>query len=233
MAKTNTEEDIAMPAMFPELKPASQLIFGATSSSAIKTKKSQRTRPAKAAAAKASFSSHMVGASPLTLGAVAYPRSSRRGSGLPGSAVASSLVGPDANRNLLHYPPTQSAVPGPIPHGDAPHKVRKIPKHPYIEASSDGVWVDGDTGLEYLTDLSDYLGHDRKETGRHTLMGVGQYTRTVFKIKVRCYLLWNLQGKGCSLLFQYICAHVYFVHRPLHSIESSSGLWVRPLRLQA
>eukprot|EP00563_Minutocellus_polymorphus_P009912 CAMPEP_0181071956 /NCGR_PEP_ID=MMETSP1070-20121207/28320_1 /TAXON_ID=265543 /ORGANISM="Minutocellus polymorphus, Strain NH13" /LENGTH=1062 /DNA_ID=CAMNT_0023152991 /DNA_START=266 /DNA_END=3454 /DNA_ORIENTATION=- len=179
---TPVQEDIVVPAMFPELKPASQLLFGTPSPSAIKTKRPTPSRPAKAASA--SFSSHMVGASPLTLGAVAYPRSSKLGAGLPGRAAASSLVGPDANRNILHYPPSQSSVQSPIPHGDAPHKVRKIPKHPYIEASNDGIWVDGDTGLEYPTDLSDYLGHDRKETGRHTLMGVGQYTRTVFKIKV-------------------------------------------------
>ena len=178
------EEDMVVPAMFPELKPASQLLFGTPSPSAIKTKRPRRSRPAKAASA--SFSSHMVGASPLTLGAVAYPRSAKLGAGLPGRSAASSLVGPDAaNRNILHYPPSQSSVQSPIPHGDAPHKVRKIPKHPYIEASTDGVWVDGETGLEYPTDLSEYLGQDRKETGRHTLMGVGQYTRTVFKIKVR------------------------------------------------
>ena len=182
------EEDMVVPAMFPELKPASQLLFGTPSPSAIKTKRPRRSRPAKAASA--SFSSHMVGASPLTLGAVAYPRSAKLGAGLPGrAAAASSLVGPDAgNRNsILHYPPSQSSVQSPIPHGDALHKVRKIPKHPYIEASTDGVWVDGETGLEYPTDLSEYLGQDRKETGRHTLMGVGQYTRTVFKIKVS----WN------------------------------------------
>ena len=178
------EEDMVVPVMFPELKPASQLLFGTPSPSAIKTKRPRQSRPAKAASA--SFSSHMVGASPLTLGAVAYPRSAKLGAGLPGRSAASSLVGPDAaNRNILHYPPSQSSVQSPIPHGDAPHKVRKIPKHPYIEASTDGVWVDGETGLEYPTDLSEYLGQDRKETGRHTLMGVGQYTRTVFKIKVR------------------------------------------------
>lgn len=207
-AKTNPpiEKDIVVPAMFPELKPASQLpFFGTPSPSAIRTnkKRSQRTRPTKAKAASASFSSHMVGASPLTLGAVAYPRSSKLGAGLPGSAAASSLVGPGANRNLLHYPPSQSSVQSPIPHGDAPHKVRKIPKHPYIEASNDGVWVDDETGLEYLTDLSDYLGHDRKETGRHTLMGVGQYTRTVFKIKVRC--LFGIYG--FEFLYQDTFAH--------------------------
>ena len=238
-AETNPpiEQEIVFPAMFPELKPASQLLFGGTPSpSAIKTnnkRPQQRTRPAKATAASASFSSHMVGASPLTLGAVAYPRSSKLGAGLPGSAAASSLVGLDANRNILHYPPSQSSVQSPIPHGDAPHKVRKIPKHPYIEASNDGVWVDDETGLEYLTDLSDYLGHDRKETGRHTLMGVGQYTRTVFKIKVRC--LFGIHG--FEFFYQDTCAHKHFLLPFLCllfiSLSSPSGLWMRPLRLQA
>ena len=231
------EEEIVVPAMFPELKPASQLLFGGTPSpSAIKTnnkRPQQRTRPAKATAASASFSSHMVGASPLTLGAVAYPRSSKLGAGLPGSAAASSLVGPGANRNLLHYPPSQSSVQGPIPHGDAPHKVRKIPKHPYIEASNDGVWVDDETGLEYLTDLSDYLGHDRKDTGRHTLMGVGQYTRTVFKIKVRC--LFGIHGY--DFYIKILGAHKHFLLPFLClffiSLSSPPGLWMRPLRLQA
>ena len=72
----------------------------------------------------------------------------------------------------------------------------RIPIHPYIELSvySNNVggggkktnyWEDPKTGLRYPTDLSSYLGHDRKVTGRHTLVGVGQYTRTVFNIKVR------------------------------------------------
>jgi len=61
---------------------------------------------------------------------------------------------------------------------------RKIPVHPYIKESKNGVWKDPQTDLEFLTDLSGYLGDDRKTKGRHTLMGVGQYTRTVFNIKV-------------------------------------------------
>ncbi|EED94961.1 predicted protein [Thalassiosira pseudonana CCMP1335] len=64
------------------------------------------------------------------------------------------------------------------------HRPIKIPVHPYIESSKDGVWVDPLTSLEYPTDLCDYLGQTKKEAGRHTLMGVGQYYRTAFNIKV-------------------------------------------------
>ena len=60
---------------------------------------------------------------------------------------------------------------------------RRIPTHPYIAAAKNEVWTDPQTGLEYLTDLSGYLGHDRQERGRHTLMGVGQY-RKGYVIKV-------------------------------------------------
>jgi len=67
---------------------------------------------------------------------------------------------------------------------DILHKPRKIPVHPYIAASKDGIYEDQLTGLTYDTDLSTYLGHDRKLSGRHTLMGVGIYYRTMLKIKV-------------------------------------------------
>jgi hypothetical protein len=63
-------------------------------------------------------------------------------------------------------------------------KLRKMPTHPYIASAKNNVWTDPQTGLEFQTDLCEYLGHDRKESGRHTLTGVGQYTRTVFNIKV-------------------------------------------------
>jgi len=65
-----------------------------------------------------------------------------------------------------------------------PHRLIKIPVHPYIQSSKDFVWVDPLTSLEYPTDLCEYLGHTKKEVGRHTLMGVGQYYRTAFNIKV-------------------------------------------------
>jgi hypothetical protein len=62
--------------------------------------------------------------------------------------------------------------------------VRKIEFNPYIAASKNERWTDPQTGLVYPTDLCRYLGHDRKEAGRHTLTGVGQYTKTMLKIKV-------------------------------------------------
>ena len=67
----------------------------------------------------------------------------------------------------------------------AHHRPIKIPVHPYIEASKDGVWTDPLTSLTYPTDLCEYLGHTKQEYGRQTLMGVGQYFRTAFNIKVR------------------------------------------------
>ncbi len=62
--------------------------------------------------------------------------------------------------------------------------VRKIQTNPYIAASKDERWVDPQTGLVYRTDLCQYLGHERKDVGRHTLTGVGQYTKTMLNIKV-------------------------------------------------
>jgi hypothetical protein len=67
------------------------------------------------------------------------------------------------------------------------HRPIKIPVHPYIAASKDGVWVDPLTSLEYPTDLCEYSGQTKKEAGRHTLMGVGQYYRTAFNIKVNAH----------------------------------------------
>eukprot|EP00536_Pseudo-nitzschia_multiseries_P016340 jgi/Psemu1/328205/estExt_fgenesh1_pg.C_10800003 len=62
--------------------------------------------------------------------------------------------------------------------------VRKIQTNPYVEASNDERWTDPQTGLVFRTDLCQYLGHERKEVGRHTLTGVGQYTKTMLNIKV-------------------------------------------------
>ena len=62
--------------------------------------------------------------------------------------------------------------------------VRKIQTNPYIAASKDEKWIDPQTGLVYRTDLCQYLGHERKEVGRHTLTGIGQYTKTMLNIKV-------------------------------------------------
>lgn len=86
---------------------------------------------------------------------------------------------------ILHYPhsstPNESKMQS---HKNIPHRPRKIPVHPYIAASKNGIYEDPITGLTYRTDLSTYLGHDRKLSGRHTLMGVGVYYRTMLKIKV-------------------------------------------------
>jgi len=61
----------------------------------------------------------------------------------------------------------------------------RMEMNPYIAHSKDEIWVDPQTGLEYHTDLCQYLGHERKEHGRHTLVGVGQFMKTMLKIKVR------------------------------------------------
>jgi len=66
-------------------------------------------------------------------------------------------------------------------------KVRKTtmqPPNPYIAVAKNGIYTDPQTGLEYPTDLCGYLGETKQQSGRHTLMGVGQYTKTVFHIKV-------------------------------------------------
>lgn len=86
--------------------------------------------------------------------------------------------------NLLHHPPSPSSTVSPNLHQDTPHKPRKIPVHPYIAASKDGLYEDTATGLMFPTDLHSYLGHERSVSGRHTLMGVGLFTKTMLKIKV-------------------------------------------------
>lgn len=57
--------------------------------------------------------------------------------------------------------------------------------HPYIAVSTNGIYTDPQTGLAYHTDLCHYLGETKQKSGRHTLTGVGQYTKTMLKIKVR------------------------------------------------
>ena len=66
-----------------------------------------------------------------------------------------------------------------------PQKTRKIPTHPYLIASKDGLYEDPRTGLMFFTDLCPYLGYDKYTYGRQTLMGMGHYYRTLLKIKVR------------------------------------------------
>jgi hypothetical protein len=75
------------------------------------------------------------------------------------------------------------AIPAPPP--TRPIIRNKIPTNPYINDSVDEKWTDPQTQLVYHTDLCHYLGHNRRDAGRHTLTGVGQYMKTVFNIKVR------------------------------------------------
>ncbi len=91
--------------------------------------------------------------------------------------------------NLLHHPPSASSTSPPNLQQEAPLKPRKIPVHPYIAASKNGMYEDPSTGLHFPTDLHSYLGHERKVSGRHTLMGVGLFTKTMLKIKVRYHTL--------------------------------------------
>lgn len=95
----------------------------------------------------------------------------------------SSVKNGEADRTKLlhHHPPLHLST---AAHDGGPHRTRKIPVHPYIAASKNGYYKDEVTGLDFPTDISEYLGHDRKETGRHTLTGLGVYTRTMLKIKV-------------------------------------------------
>lgn len=88
-----------------------------------------------------------------------------------------------SKQHLLHLPPSaqDKSLHG-IKSSVAPP--RKIPVHPYIAVSKNNVWTDPQTGLEFNTDLCEYLGFQKKTYGRHTLMGVGQYTKTMLKVKV-------------------------------------------------
>jgi hypothetical protein len=74
--------------------------------------------------------------------------------------------------SLVHSVPKESYIPPPRMH-----------VHPYIATAKNEVWKDPSTGLEYFTDLCHYMGRDRKEYGRHTLTGVGQY-RKGYVVKV-------------------------------------------------
>lgn len=82
--------------------------------------------------------------------------------------------------SLVHSRDASDDVGSIASHKKAP---RRMAVHPYIAAATNEVWTDPATGLEYFTDLVQYLGWDRKEHGRHTLVGVGQY-RKGYVIKV-------------------------------------------------
>jgi hypothetical protein len=90
--------------------------------------------------------------------------------------------------NILHHPISMSSH----ARDDTPHRPKKMPVHPYIAASKDGVYIDPRTDLKFPTDIHEYLGHERKESGRHTLTGVGLFTKTMLKIKVSFEFVYNL-----------------------------------------
>jgi len=67
---------------------------------------------------------------------------------------------------------------------DAAHKLRRLETHPYIAVAKNEIWTDSQTGLQFPTDLCRYLGQDLKSAGRHTLTGMGYYTKTIMNIKI-------------------------------------------------
>ena len=81
----------------------------------------------------------------------------------------------------------------------ASYKLRRLETHPYLVSAKNNVWTDPQTGLEYPTDLCSYLGHDLKKAGRHTLTGVGYYTKTVLNIKVRVRSSAFLWKRTCGI----------------------------------
>lgn len=104
--------------------------------------------------------------------------------GVGGYFEAKQQLGQNKNderskNNVLHH-----SVSSNLSHYDSPHKPRKIPVHPYIAVSREGFYEDPNTGLKFPTDIHAYLGHNREEADRHTLMGVGLFTKTFLKIKV-------------------------------------------------
>ena len=161
--RTSQSHAASAPLMHPELKPASQLLFAKSGN----IKRGQVT-PQHGQRKTASLDELQNRNSPqLVVGS------------------NSGRIVPKKSTSKLLHPPHLGDVGDLGDMNDAPLRLRKIPVHPYIEASKGtGIWKDPQTELNYFTDLSEYLGHDRKETGRHTLMGVGQYTRTMLKIKV-------------------------------------------------
>ncbi len=105
----------------------------------------------------------------------------------------------DSRINILHHSSSSSLN----SHQDLPLKPRKIPVHPYIASSKDGIYIDPSTGLNFPTDIHNYLGHDRKESGRHTLTGVGLFTKTMLKIKVSfiCFFFYIFYLNYLTLTF--------------------------------
>ena len=88
---------------------------------------------------------------------------------------------PSINK-LAHPTETLQSSTRPGAVGSSMHTGRRMQTHPYIVASHNNLWTDPQTGLQYRTDLCEYLGQNRQEKGRHTLAGVGQYRKFVVKV---------------------------------------------------
>lgn len=174
---TTSQSHASSPALHPDLKPSSQLL-----KTPIATAGGGAMQPQKKKTPALLRDSHP--GLMLDNARVVSRATSRQKPGRVLDSNNQRLIpqpgGSAPNHQLLHHP----HVPKALQQDETPHKPRKIPVHPYIAESKSGVWTDPQTGLEFLTDLCGYLGHDRKTTGRHTLMGVGQYLRTMLKIKV-------------------------------------------------
>lgn len=125
-------------------------------------------------------------------------------------------------------PRMDSSSPKSILHETTPSsmkpKIRKIQVNPYIAASNDERWKDPLTGLVYRTDLCQYLGHERAEVGRHTLVGVGQFMKTVFNIKVSTQIVKENRWPVLTTL--------WITNFP-NNAYLFPGLWCRTLRFQA
>jgi hypothetical protein len=99
--------------------------------------------------------------------------------------LANNIVGVKESRPLVAKAKSAKRTSDSMGSASSRPIVRKLQTNPYITESQNERWTDPQTGLVYRTDLCHYLGHDRKEVGRHTLAGVGQFMKTVFNIKVR------------------------------------------------
>ena len=104
------------------------------------------------------------------------------------------LLAGDQQQQRQHWPKQKATTTNTLHHKKPDHKTitplspttsrrRIIHVHPYIEKAVNEVWTDPQTGLDYYTDLCRYLGDERQQHGRHTLMGVGQF-RKGYVIKV-------------------------------------------------
>jgi hypothetical protein len=164
------------PAMHPELKVQSNLLFQRSKKQAARaSKRLQQQQP-----------QHLPPTTTTT------PRQPPRTS-LPLHAALSNAIllahhhhhypnSSSSNRRKGEHQPHQSGHRLHAPNlGGAMAKVQRIQTHPYLNAAQNEVWTDPATGLEFRTDLRHYLHHSETK-GRHTLTGVGIYRKYGIKV---------------------------------------------------